>query len=196
MTETSVLYLVRHGRTRLNADGLIRGHLDEPLDEVGLQGAARLGDAFQHAPVGLIASSPLTRAMQTAGSIAATMAREVIADDRLIDRDYGALAGEPVARVTERYGTLDGAPGLEPIEELSRRLTEALEELSDRAAGAPLLLVGHDATNRLLLAALDPILGDRGGIPQRPGCWNRLDRSADGWHAVVVDALPGDASTP
>ena len=196
MTERSVLYLVRHGRTRLNADGLIRGHLDEPLDEEGLEGAARLGDAFRNVPLRLIASSPLGRTMQTAQPIALAASLDVIADDRLIDRDYGAFAGKPVAAVIERYGSLDDAPGVEPIKDMSARLTGAVEDLIDRSAGAPLLLAGHDATNRLLLAELDPALGDRDLIPQRPVCWNRLERDADGWHAVVVDALPGEAPRP
>ena len=38
------IYLARHGRTRLNAAGVLRGHLDPGLDAVGLFQALTRGD--------------------------------------------------------------------------------------------------------------------------------------------------------
>jgi broad specificity phosphatase PhoE len=40
------VYLARHGRTALNAEGRLRGLSDPPLDEVGLAEAARLADVL------------------------------------------------------------------------------------------------------------------------------------------------------
>ncbi|MGH2843820.1 MAG: histidine phosphatase family protein, partial [Solirubrobacteraceae bacterium] len=40
------VFLVRHGRTALNAAGVLRGHLDPPLDDVGVEEAGRLGELF------------------------------------------------------------------------------------------------------------------------------------------------------
>jgi hypothetical protein len=48
-----VIYLVRHGRTRLNAEGIVRGHLDVPLDDVGRAGVA-IGAGFA---AGLLANA-------------------------------------------------------------------------------------------------------------------------------------------
>ncbi|MBO0747342.1 MAG: histidine phosphatase family protein, partial [Acidimicrobiaceae bacterium] len=57
----SRLYLARHGRTPLNAAGVLRGRLDPPLDEEGRAEAARLGSALGGVGVRLVVASPLQR---------------------------------------------------------------------------------------------------------------------------------------
>lgn len=63
------VFLVRHGRTSLNAAGLLRGQLDVPLDETGEAEAAALGKVFRHVPLAVVVSSPLRRALDTARHI-------------------------------------------------------------------------------------------------------------------------------
>src|SRR6266511_4128686 len=70
VTSSDVVYLVRHGRTPLNAAGLLRGRLDPPLDDTGAQEAAALGRVFQGVTAASVFSSPLVRARQTAAAIA------------------------------------------------------------------------------------------------------------------------------
>ena len=41
-----VLFLVRHGRTDVNASGLLQGRLDPPLDEVGCVQAAEVAKSL------------------------------------------------------------------------------------------------------------------------------------------------------
>lgn len=196
MREPMVLYLVRHGRTRLNAGGMVRGHLDEPLDAVGRDEAERLGHAFADVPLAVVLSSPLVRAKDTAAPIARTARLGVVVDDRLLDRDYGPVTGELVTDVEARFGSLDAAPGVEPMAEVARRLLAAVNEACTEAAGRAIVLVGHDATNRAVLAALVPSLRPAADIPQRTGCWNRLERGPDGWAATDVDRLPGEGADP
>src|SRR6266498_2992061 len=66
----TTVFVIRHGRTALNADGALRGRVDVPLDEVGLAEAARLGDLFEPVPLMVVVCSPLLRARQTAAPIA------------------------------------------------------------------------------------------------------------------------------
>ena len=69
---SSVVYLVRHGRTTLNAEGRLRGLLDPPLDEIGQRQVEDLGAAFaslSERPHRVVAG-PLLRAQQTASAIA------------------------------------------------------------------------------------------------------------------------------
>jgi broad specificity phosphatase PhoE len=40
------VYLARHGRTALNAEGRLRGLSDPPLDEVGIAEVARLAEVL------------------------------------------------------------------------------------------------------------------------------------------------------
>lgn len=63
------LFLVRHGRTSLNAAGLLRGELDVPLDPSGETEAAELGRSFREVGLEAVVSSPLVRAVETASPL-------------------------------------------------------------------------------------------------------------------------------
>jgi broad specificity phosphatase PhoE len=190
------LFLLRHGRTGLNAAGQLRGRLDVPLDKVGLTEADRLGDTFSTVGLAVIVSSPLQRAVATAEAVARRHGLQVETDGGLADRDWGPWAGHAEAEVAARFGTADAAPGVEPLEQFLSRILEAVHRLTARAGGGPALAVAHDAVNRALLAHLVPGLGDPGSIPQRTGCWNLLRGDSGGWSAPVVDSVPGDGRHP
>jgi broad specificity phosphatase PhoE len=190
---TADIYLVRHGRTALNAAGVLRGRLDPPLDDVGRAEAGGLGEVFAALDLGAVVSSPLRRAVQTATAIARPHGLAVTTEPGLIDRDYGPWAGRRRADVERDGGPLDDLPDVERLDQLAVRVASTLERLAERAASSPVVAVAHDIVNRVLMADLSP---DRfpspDDVPQRPGCWNRLERAADGWHVTVVDAItPG-----
>lgn len=67
MTTSGVtrVYLARHGRTALNAEGRLHGLSDPPLDDIGLGEVARLAAvlAVEHPTV--VVCSPLQRAVAT-----------------------------------------------------------------------------------------------------------------------------------
>jgi broad specificity phosphatase PhoE len=196
-TPDVVVYLVRHGRTRLNAQAALRGHLDMPLDGQGRHQAQRLGHTFSAVKVEAIITSPLLRARQTADTIAATTRAPLTIEPRLIDRDYRGWAGQREATLRERYGSIDAAPDIEPLATFTDRVVAALDDLTTRFAGQRLIVVAHDAVNRHLLASLVPAMeGDPAAIPQRPGCWNRLERTGTTWTAPVVDAMPDEPTRP
>lgn len=184
-----VVILVRHGRTALNASGRLRGHLDPPLDEVGLDQIARL--AAQVAPLlaqggtRRILSSPLRRTMQSARATADRAGLTVAADERLIDRDYGTWAGQPTNEVIARWGSLDAAPGVEPAASVIAR---ARNVLFDDTEETTRLLVSHDAVLHAILEDLEP---DLAGIPLEPASWCVLEHFADGtWRVVSTNNRP------
>jgi broad specificity phosphatase PhoE len=183
------VFLVRHGRTALNAAGVLRGRLDPALDQVGREEAKALCAVFSGLPVTLVLSSPLRRAMETATPIARATGAVLRAEDAFIDRDYGAWAGRPLHDLEARYGSVDAAPGIEPLEALATRCTA---KLCDEAALIDtLVVVTHDIINRAILAYLcvnTP--DDPDQIAQSTGCWNQLVHRADGWHASTIDAKP------
>lgn len=190
------LFLLRHGRTALNAGGQLRGRLDVPLDEVGMAEADRLGDTFSTVGLAVVVSGPLQRATTTAAAVARRHGLQVETDSGLADRDWGPWAGHAESEVAARFGTAEAAPGVEPFEQFLSRILEAVHRLTARAGGGPVMAVAHDAVNRALLAHLVPGLGDPASIPQRTGCWNLLRLSSRGWSAPVVDAIPGDGHHP
>ena len=61
----ALVYLARHGQTRLNESGVLRGLADPPLDETGRDQAQRLGAALGPRGLWAVISSPLLRARQT-----------------------------------------------------------------------------------------------------------------------------------
>lgn len=182
------VYLVRHGRTSLNADGRLRGHLDPSLDDAGRTEVERLAEALAGLHVLSLRSSPLRRALQTAEAISARTGAPVVEDVALIDRDYGNWAGMPEAEVLRRWGRLDDAPGVESIEHVHVRTRRLLEAQRALLSQGDVVLVAHDAVNRCLLVDLDPSRPINGVIGQRTACWNILaPRDSGGWAVIGVD---------
>lgn len=187
---TTSIYLVRHGRTALNAAGALRGRLDPPLDEAGEAEAEELGNMFSAIDLGAVISSPLRRAVQTATAIARRHGLAVTAEPGLIDRDYGPWAGQRRADIESDHGPVDELPGVEPLTQLTARVTATFQRLTGVAASRPVVAVAHDVVNRVLLADLCPErFPSPDDVPQRTGCWNQLELGAAGWGITVVDAV-------
>ena len=184
------IYLVRHGRTALNAAGVLRGRLDPELDAVGLRQASVLGDVLGRHELRLIISSPLRRAVETAQGIAVRAGLEIETDARLIDRDYGSWAGQTREEVIARHGSLDTAPGVEPEAEVLIRAMNALLDVGRRATGGAAVVVSHDVVNKALLSALNPHLGTNIDIKQDTGCFNTLDWRDGTWSVLSVNNAP------
>lgn len=181
------VYLARHGRTALNAEGRLRGLSDPPLDEIGRGEAARLGAALADYAPTVVISSPLQRAVATAQAIGAACQVPVVVDKRLNDRDYGQWTGQLRAEVEQRFKSVDTAPGVEPAADVAARAMAALAELTIEYAAGPLVMVSHDAFNTALLGALNP---DLGSIDQHTGCYNRLSRIDGRWRVDFYNRIP------
>lgn len=190
-----LVYLVRHGRTALNADGRLRGHLDPPLDDRGLQEVGNLGAAFaslSERPLRIV-TGPLTRTRQTATAIASLCGAEITVDPRLVDRDYGRWAGELADDLQLRFGAdLAYLPGAESLAHVEDRAQAVLDEQVEPSPRGPVVLVAHDAVNRLLLHTLAPNDGPADTIEQRTACWNAIECTSTGWQVQTVN---GDAES-
>lgn len=194
---TATVFLVRHGRTALNAAGVLRGRLDPPLDDVGRREARRLAEVFRDGELNRIVSSPLVRAVETAQLIGSACGLAATLDDALIDRDYGPVAGRDRGEVEKTIGPLASIAGVEEQQKLTDRVVAAFERLTATAANERVLAVAHDAVNRALIASLAPAdFADIELVPQRTGCWNRIRRVAGEWRVEIVDAVPGDGNAP
>jgi probable phosphoglycerate mutase len=94
--------------------GVLRGLADPALDEIGRRQAERLGAALGPRGLAAVIASPLLRARQTAQPVAERAGLEVAVDQCLLDRDYGPWTGISRESVTDRWGSVDRAPGVEP----------------------------------------------------------------------------------
>lgn len=159
-------YLVRHGQSVSNREGRVQGRADVPLSPVGLrQAAAMAGWARTLPQVDEVWSSPLVRARETAGPIAAALGLSVRIADALAELDAGIFQGhlwsELEARFPEdvarwRSGDAEFAiPGGESRAQLAARGRGVLESLAARSAGS-IVVVAHGG---ILTAALGSLLG-------------------------------------
>src|SRR5688572_25137542 len=93
-------WLVRHGETEWARLGRHTGHTDVPLTETGRQQARALGRRLAGATFGLVLTSPLSRAAETADL--AGFAERVV-DPDLREWDYGAFEGRTTVEIREDY---------------------------------------------------------------------------------------------
>ena len=100
------LYLVRHGETDANRDGLALGRANVLLNERGVWQAGRLRERLEDEPFAAVYSSPLSRTRKTAEMIAADREIDVTTDEALVEMDVGELDGLTFAEVRERHPNL------------------------------------------------------------------------------------------
>ena len=142
-----MLIIVRHGRTEANAQGLLLGRSDPPLDDTGRTQARSLARSLAWAAraASRVVSSPLTRCRETAEALGLP----VVVDDRWIELDYGEWDGRPVAEIptaTWRRWRSDAdfhPPGGESLADVGRRVREAANDLVDEATTDDVVVVTH-----------------------------------------------------
>lgn len=164
-----LLGLVRHGRTAWNAERRFLGRSDVPLDEAGEAEVARLAAACAGS-FRVVISSPLTRARQTA----ATLAAEVSTHADLSELDQGALEGLDGATAFARHADFFQAwqadplavacPGGESVAACFARARRAVDALARANVEGPIAIVSHQVVIGSLLAWSH---GDS------PGAWRR-----------------------
>ncbi len=149
------LFLIRHGQTDSNVNGLFHGITDIPLNPVGIEQAklvARRLEAMEH--LQSLHSSPLSRALVTAEAIGATIGLVPRVHEGLAEMDFGEAEGLPLSVMIERYPELaarfadledDDArfPGGESRHEFHRRVRDVLDQITTDQAGQRILIGTH-----------------------------------------------------
>ena len=160
------ILLARHGETPWNAEGRYQGQIDIPLSPVGEAQARALGERLAGVPITRAVASPLSRAQLTA-RLALGDAR---ADMLQTDADLQEIAhGEWEGLLASEIQQKDPARLLAWREEPENVLMpggESLRQVLDRSwrglarateglgEDDTLLVVAHDAVNRVLLCRI------------------------------------------
>jgi phosphoserine phosphatase len=157
------ILLARHGETAWNAEGRYQGQEDIPLSPVGEAQARALGERLQGVRIDRAVASPLSRALRTA-QLALGMQRDALltTDAGLMEIAHGEweglLAHEIRASDPDRLSAWRDAPHQvlmprgESLQHVLDRAWPALERACDGLdADDTLLVVAHDAVNRVLL---------------------------------------------
>lgn len=182
------ILLARHGETPWNAEGRYQGQEDIALSPVGEAQARALGERLRGVRIDRAVASPLSRAMRTAELALGEERVAMLAfDDGLMEIAHGAWEGLLAAEIHERDGERLRAWRDSPHEVLMPE-GESLEHVLQRAwpafaracaglgADDTLLLVAHDAVNRVLLCRILGIpLARLWSFRQAPATLNLLE---------------------
>ena len=143
------VYLIRHGATQWNKENRIQGREDIPLSSEGMAQVQVCARAFRGMELQLIASSPLSRALDTARAIVAVTGAPVVERQGLIERDFGDISGKVVDIFNPEKYTTD----LEPLDQVADRVEAALQELAGECTGS-FAAVSHGGSINALLKKL------------------------------------------
>ena len=206
------LYLCRHGETDWNMADRIQGSTDNPLNAVGRSQARALAESLRDVPFGLVASSNLQRARETADAVAEfhpAAARR--ADTGFAEMHFGTLEGPVLSEIGRRCTTRPSASSAGDVDvawpegEPPKTSPRAVAGLKDWLLGGPaanrcsryVLIAAHGRFNKILISALRGDLTKSGEIEQGNTCVNVIDFAADGSCEIValnlrdhLDALP------
>ncbi len=159
------LYLIRHGQSETNLNGVFTGQADVSLTEQGERDARRAGELLRGISFDRVYASDLRRAIRTAEL--ALPGAEIETDPLLREYDLGALVGKTPTVCLEEYGPSfsenwkrgDYTPyGGENTERIRERAREFLAELAESEHGR-VAVFAHAGWIR---AAFDVLLGAQG----------------------------------
>ena len=131
--------LLRHGDTGQRS---YRGQLDDPLSELGW---AQLREAVEGREWDRVVSSSMSRCAHFAAELAERRGWPLRIDPRLAEYHFGDWQGVPIEDIAERDGDALGRfwadpvahppPGGESFEAFRARLSGALDDVAEEAAG-------------------------------------------------------------
>jgi broad specificity phosphatase PhoE len=168
---TTTLWLVRHGETSANAEGVFQGHLDVLLNDRGEQQARAVAEQLADVDFDAVYASDLQRAARTAEIIAAGRS-VVILDPDLREMHYGILQGtryHEAPTLLHEHGLAEAwksgefhrrgtaAPGGESVRQFrsrSRRFVRRIDDAHPPDLNHHLLIVAHGGKLSVLMTVL------------------------------------------
>jgi probable phosphoglycerate mutase len=161
------IFVARHGQNEDNINGILGGHRDRPLTDIGRGQARDLGQSI--ADIGLmfdtVYCSPLVRAHETADIVTETAGLpKPIVMPELIERDMGVMTGKPFKQViaesepdnlfvTDVVTYFLDAEGAETFDTLIVRAQSIIDMIHARHSTGRVLLVCHGDIGKMLYAA-------------------------------------------
>lgn len=160
------IFVLRHGESEYNRDGLLCGHHDPPMTEKGEKQVATTARRIKRAGVrfGVIYSSPLLRAHRSAEIVTSITRGPVPKIWRsLMERAYGVMEGKPWQEIgklpqqdilrSEHAAHLLDAKGAETFPQLAVRAETVLNNVRLLHRWGNVLLACHGTLGRMLYAA-------------------------------------------
>lgn len=148
------IYVMRHGFTKMNKDGLYNGQIDEDIIEEGIDDAEKAQKMIKDLKIDKIYCSPLLRAKHTC-EIVNVNKLPVIYEDRLKERTLGDLDGKKLEDegFTDKdffdYNYKSNIKNFEDLQTLFKRVHSFLDEITKRT-DENILVVAHGGILRAI----------------------------------------------
>ncbi|MDN5345332.1 MAG: hypothetical protein PWQ18_1446 [Clostridia bacterium] len=158
------VYLVRHGETEWNHSGRYQGHSDVALSPRGRQQAELLQERFRRVHLDSVYASDLSRALETATTIAAPHGLAVNPVRALREINFGAWEGLTYQEIIAGYQREWEAwrqdpghrlvPGGESFHQVKDRVWAAFNGIVQQETGHHILMVAHGGSLRALICSI------------------------------------------
>ena len=207
------LIAVRHGETDWTREGRYAGAHDVSLSALGVRQCAAVAAALAGVAPSAVYASPLERARTSADIIAKPHRLPVAIEPGFREMSFGAWEGclrtDVASRFPDLYGVwwktpqLARLPEAEMLDDVTRRVHEALDGLRARHDGQQVILVTHGVVIRLLVLAALGLGPERlWSLEASPAGITELEFEAD-WATVHrmntvvhLDGLEAETSSP
>lgn len=159
------IYIVRHGQTDLNRDGIVQGRgVDSSINETGIKQAEKFFRQYQHISFDKIYTSSLKRTWQTVHKfIESGVSWEKLVG--LDEMDWGVYEGKPSTEITKAafkklleswsYGNYNTSlGGGESPSEVMARQSLTLEYILSNPKEETILICMHGRAIRILLCLI------------------------------------------
>lgn len=158
------LYLIRHGETLLNAEGIYYGWTDCGLTTQGIAQAEGLAVHLAKLKFDAVIASPLARTKETALIVSRLNEEDIHLDDRLKELNFGDWEGSNIKDIQATYPAAWQAwvddwrnsppPHGESFVSLYERVKDALNDILTVHNGKTILIVSHQSCLRLITSLL------------------------------------------
>lgn len=100
------IYVFRHGQTTFNRDAKFTGFIDAPLTRTGREDAKIVALRLRGKKIDMAFHTRLRRSRESLKEVLKfhPECKKEICDDRMIERNYGNLAGKTHFQVVKKYG--------------------------------------------------------------------------------------------
>ena len=170
MRQPAHLCITRHGETDWNADGVLQGWIDVPINQRGREQADELAQQFSGTGFTRIYTSPLIRAAETAQKIAAVLQLpQPVIHEGLKERYFGVIQGIPKSELAEFNPVLyQNIASRNPATDFEQG--ESMDDFADRVMSALLDIAAQNAGDRVLVIThgwvMDTITRHIRGLPR------------------------------
>lgn len=156
------IYVVRHGQTDWNIQGLVQGTTDIELNDTGKKQAQETAKLLKNVNFEAIYASPLKRTMETASIINKYHNLNIIPDKKIIERNFGDFEGTNLLKNRDAYWNYKlnlNKNNVEPVTALFQRVQDFLLNIYNiyMNTDSNVLIVTHGGTSIAFQAIINNI---------------------------------------